>query len=202
VTLLQELLKILDEVEELFGPRDRSYEILEPEFGDGHPHGEFTERKKITVRLTRSCADDYRHASYTLAHEAVHLLSPVFYGESTMLEEGIATWFSHKYVKRLYGLNVETTGDPKYDAALAAATELLAKNEFLIKELRTHQFVISRINARLLIEKAGAEPQLATLLASDFLSYGEKPRTWADELARDVNFVCSRWLANLGINRR
>ena len=196
-------MKILEEAEELFGPRDQSYEILEPAFGDGiHPHGQFIERTKFRIVLTRGCADDFHLASLMLAHEAFHTLSPVLYGESTMLEEGAATWFSHKYVKELYGWNLESTGDPKYDAALRAASELLAKNEYVIKELRTHQFVISRINARLLIERAGVEPQLAALLASDFLSYGEKPRTWAEELARDVNFVCSRWLASLGINRR
>lgn len=192
-------MKILEEAEELFGPRDPSYEMLEPEFFDGdHPYGQFIERKKIKILLTRDCADNYHLASYMLAHEAVHMLSPVFYGESTILEEGIATYFSHKYVKRLYGWNVERSTDPKYDIALHAASELLAKNEFVIKELRIHQFVISKINARLLIERAGVEPQLATLLASDFFSYGEKPRTWAEELARDINFVCSRWLANLG----
>ena len=196
-------MKILEEAQELFGPRDSSYEILEPEFFDGnHSHGEYIQRKKIKLRLTRDCADKYYYASYTLAHEAIHMLSPVFYGESTMLEEGIATYFSHDYVKRLYGWNVEKTGDPKYDAALHAASELMAKNEFVIKELRTHQFVISKINAPLLIEHAGIEPQLATLLASDFLSYGEKPRTWAEELARDANFICGQWLANLGINRK
>ena len=194
-------MKIIEEAEVLFGPRDRSYEILEPELFDGdHSYGQYVERKKIKLYLTRSCGDNYYHASYTLAHEAIHMLSPVLYGESTMLEEGIATYFSHEYVKRLYGWNVEETGHPKYDAALHAAAVLLAKNEFVIRELRTHQFVISKIDARLLIDQAGTEPQLATLLASDFLTYGEKPRTWTEELARDVNFVCSRWLANLGIN--
>ena len=191
-------MKILEEAEELFGPRDRSYEILEPEIFDGErTKGQIIERKKFKLYLPREHADNYWHASYTLAHEAVHMLSPVLFGEGTMLEEGIATYFSHQYVKRLYGWNVETTNDPKYDIALHAASELLAKNEFVIKELRTHQFVISKINARLLIERAGVEPQLATLLASDFFSYGEKPRTWAEELARDINFVCSRWLADL-----
>ena len=191
-------MKILEEVEELFGPRDRSYEILEPEFYDrDHAGCQIVERKKTRILLPRRCADNYHLASRSLAHEAVHMLSPVLFGEETMLEEGIATWFSHKYVKQLYGWNLESTGDPKYDAALHAASQLLAKNEFVIKELRTHQFVISQINARLLIERAGVEPQLATLLASDFISYGEKPRSWTEELARDVNFVCSRWLANL-----
>ena len=33
-------------------------------------------------------------------------------------------------------------GDPKYDAALRAVSALLAKNEFVIKELRARQPVI------------------------------------------------------------
>src|SRR5689334_25440969 len=101
-------MKIMEEAESLFGPRNPSYEILEPDIFDGdHTQGEYIQRKKIKLHLARRCADNHFYASYDLSHEAIHMLSPVFYGESTILEEGIATWFSHRYVRRRYGWNID-----------------------------------------------------------------------------------------------
>jgi hypothetical protein len=196
-------MQILEEAESLYGPRDRSYEILEPELFDGdHTHGEYIQRNKIKLYLSRRCADNYYYASYDLAHEAIHMLSPVFYGEATILEEGLATYFSHRYVKRLYGWNIERCPDRKYDAAMRAAAVLLAKNESAIKELRVRQPVISKINARMLVEVIGIEPRLARFLASDFETYGLKPLTWTEQLARDADLAYNFVLALMGIGRR
>jgi len=196
-------MQILEEAEALFGPRDRSYEILEPEIFDGdHTHGEYIQRKKIKLYVSRRSADNYYYASYDLAHEAIHMLSPVFYGEATILEEGLATYFSHRYVKRLYGWNIERSPDRKYDAAMRAAAVLMAKNESAIKELRARQPVISKINARMLVEVTGIEPRLARFLASDFETYGQKPLTWTQQLTRDTEIAFSFVLALMGVDRR
>ncbi len=202
MTLWEELWKILEEAEALFGPRDRSYEILEPEIYEGsNAQGYYVEKKKIKLYLSNICANDYRYASYELAHEAIHMLSPVFYGQATVLEEGLATYFSHGYVYRVYGWNIERSPDPKYDAAMRAASALMARNEFLIRELRTRQPVISKINARTLVEEGGIEPRLARFLAADFETYGQKPLSWTEVLARDVDIAFSCLLAGLGIER-
>jgi len=54
---------------------------------------------------------------------------------------------------------------------MRAVSALLAKNQFVIKELRTRQPVISKIDERLLVEVAGIEPGQAKFLSTDFLSH-------------------------------
>ena len=176
MTLMQELLTILDEAEFLFGPRDPTYELLEPQIYE-RPFAQafFYENRKIRVYLTNHCRDDAYAVTYELAHEAVHLLSPVRYGEATILEEGLATFFAGRYAYRVHGVERESS-HPKYQAAMRAVAPLLAKNVLVIRELRAHQPVISKIGARLLVEVAGVEPQHARLLCSDFETGRSKTR--------------------------
>ncbi len=202
MTLWEELLKILEEAEELFGPRDHSFEILEPEIYEGsHAQGIYVGKKKIKLRLSNHCANEYRYASYELAHEAIHLLSPVLYGQATILEEGLATYFSHRYVNRVHGWKIEREIDPKYDAAMRATSVLMAKNEFLIKQLRVRQPVISKITARMLVEGGDIDQRLARFLASNFETYGLEPLSWTEVLARDVEVLFRCGLVLLGIDR-
>lgn len=90
--LMDELLKIIEEAEFLFGPRDRSYELLEPRITErAFPQGYGVSPRKMRIYLT-SYAKARSAASYELAHEAVHLLSPIKWGQATMLEEGLGTF--------------------------------------------------------------------------------------------------------------
>ena len=167
-SLLEELLKIIEEAESLFGPRDRSYELLPPrisECGCAHPY--VYPRRKIRIYLTSGSKTRYV-ASYQLAHEAIHALGPT-QSWATVLEEGLATWFSNAYMKRVYGYQFEPP-NRWYAAALRAVSPLLAKNKFVIKELRAHQPLISKIDETLLVEVAGIEPDQARLLCADFES--------------------------------
>lgn len=172
MTLMQELLTILEEAEFLFGPRDRSYELLEPQIYE-RPYAQafYYGRRKIRIYLTSQCGNDPYAATYELAHEAIHLLSPVLHGEATVLEEGLATFFAGRYAYRVHGVERETS-EPRYHAAMCAVAPLLARNVLVIKELRARQPVISRIDERLLIAVAGIEPQHARFLCSDFESFG------------------------------
>ena len=177
--LMDELLKILEEAEFLFGPRDRSYELLEPRITE-RAFGQAFEvsPRKMRIYLT-SQAKTRSMASYELAHEAVHMLSPVYWGKATILEEGLGTYFSHKYVKREYGIDYNDVIYPhNYGLALRSVSTLLAKNEFLIKQLRVHQPVISKIDETLLVEVAGVEPDLARILSADFETYGGRTPEW------------------------
>ena len=54
---------------------------------------------------------------------------------------------------------------------MRAVSALLAKNQFVIKELRTRQPVISLIDEKLLVEVAGIESAQAKFLSTDFLSH-------------------------------
>ena len=200
-TLKQQLLKILEEAELLFGPRDRSYEMLEPRISESfYATPAIYPFRKIRIFLTREARLAPYYATYELAHESVHVLSPVYMLRPTLLEEGLATYFSFKYVKRIHDIQYETTGDRHYDSAFRAVSRLMAKNEFVIKELRARQPVISRIDAKLLVEVAGIDLDLAKFLCTDFLNYRQPPIPWtagatqtARLFARGVQSLWDQW---------
>jgi len=62
---------------------------------------------------------------------------------------------------------------------MRAVSALLAKNQFVIKELRTRQPVISQIDEKLLVEVAGIESAQAKFLSTDFLSYWRASSPWS-----------------------
>ena len=178
--LKEELLKIVEEAELLFGPRDRSYELLEPRITESfYATPTIYPFRKIRIYLTSSSKIARHMAAYELSHEAIHVLSPVDMLRPTLLEEGLATYFSFRYVKRTYGLQFQTTGYRHYDEAFRAVSRLLAKNEFVIKELRTHQPVISKIDVRLLVKVTGVDLELAKFLCRDFLDFRKPPIAWS-----------------------
>ena len=91
-------------------------------------------------------------AHYQLAHESIHLLSPTGVpNSSNVLEEGLATMFSYRFVRDTFGLDWSRSGDARYDAAASAVEQLLTIEPTAIARLRTHQEVISRIDAPLLL---------------------------------------------------
>jgi hypothetical protein len=82
-------------------------------------------------------------------------------------------------VYRVYGLQFEA-GNRWYAAAERAVAPLLAKNEFVIKELRTRQPQISQIDEKLLIEVAGIEPDHARFLCSAFDTSWRTASNWSE----------------------
>lgn len=65
----------------------------------------------------------------------------------------------------------EFGANPRADAVMRSVSTLLAKNELVIKHLRTRQPIVSRIDEKLLIEVAGVDPGHAKFLCTDFKSY-------------------------------
>ena len=112
-------------------------------------------------------------ASLELAHEAVHVLSPGW--APTVLEEGLAEWFAQRYADRVHGLSFERGTNPKADAVMRAVSTLLAKDESVIRNLRTRQPVISKIDEKLLVEVAGIDRDQAKFLSTDFQHYFRTP---------------------------
>ena len=96
---------------------------------------------------------------------------PGFIPRPTVLEEGLAEYFGQRYAGRVHGVSFERGADPKADVVMRAVSTLLAKNELIIKKLRTRQPVISKIDEKLLVEVAGVEPGQAKFLCKDFLRY-------------------------------
>jgi len=173
-TLMQELLRIFQEAELLFGPRDASYKLSEPRITECASSRTyiFPPLKTTRIYLSRDSRTKRWLASLELAHEAIHVLSPVGFGSTpTILEEGLAEWFAQRYVGRVHGLSFERGANPKADAVMLAVSNLLAKNELLIKRLRTRQPVISKIDEKLLVEVAGIELSHAEFLCTGFKSY-------------------------------
>ena len=181
-TLMQELLKIFKEAELLFGPRDASYQLSIPRITECTTSRSFVFQPLRIARiyLSRDSRTKPWIASVELAHEAIHVLSPTAFGSPlTILEEGLAEWFAQRYVNRVYGLVFDRGSDAKADAVMQAVSTLLAKNESVIKELRTRQPVISKIDEKLLVEVAGIELSHAKFLCTDFRSYWRTPSPWS-----------------------
>ena len=175
-TLMQELLKILEEAELLFGPRDDSYQLSVPRITECASSRTyiFPPLRMTRVYLSRDSRTKPWLASLELAHEAIHLLSPAGFGGLTIMEEGLAEWFAQRYVNRVHGISLERGADPKADAVMRAVSILLAENGSVIKNLRTRQPVISNIDEKLLVEVAGIELSQAKFLCADFRRYWRK----------------------------
>lgn len=177
-TLMQELLRIFKEAELLFGPRDASFQLSIPRITECASSRTYVFRplRLTRIYLSRDSRIKPWVASLELAHEAIHVLSPVALGGTlTILEEGLAESFAQRYVNRVHGLTFERGANPKADAVMRAVSTLLARNESVIKDLRARQPVISKIDEKLLVEVAGIELSQAKFLCTDFRSYWRTP---------------------------
>lgn len=154
--LLEELHLMVKMAEELFGPRDESYEILPPEFHALGPQVFYPEESKILIKLSFHCSHDPVRTAYQLAHESIHVLSPVNIGWASVLEEGLATCFSYRYVcERFEGQGEDQyldSGDPWLNHAHDLVARMLSTNPTGIKEMREEEFVISDFSAELILQ--------------------------------------------------
>ena len=176
--LMQELLRIFKEAEHLFGPRDDSYQLSMPRITECASSRTYIFRplRMSRIYLSRDSRTKPWLASLEMAHEAVHVLSPAGLGSGlTILEEGLAEWFAQRYVGRVHGMVFERGANPKADAVMQSVSTLLAKNELVIKKLRTRQPLISKIDEKLLVEVAGIKPGEAKFLCTDFKTYWRTP---------------------------
>jgi hypothetical protein len=172
--LMQELMGIFKEAELLLGPRDASFQLSLPRITECTTSRSFIFRplRISRIYLSRDSRTKPWLASLELAHEAVHVLSPVTFDSGlTILEEGLAEWFAQRYAGRVHGLTFDKAPNEKADAVMRAVATLLAKNQSVIKQLRTRQPVISKIDEKLLVEVAGIDRSQAKFLCTDFRSY-------------------------------
>ena len=125
---MQELLRIFKEAELLFGPRDESFQLSIPRITECATSRTYIFRplRMTRIYLSRDSRIKPWLASVELAHEAIHVLSPVAFGSPpTILEEGLAEWFAQRYVNRVHGLVFERGSNPKADAVMQAVSTLL-----------------------------------------------------------------------------
>ena len=193
-TLMRELLRIFEEAELQFGPRDTSYQLSLPRITECASSRSyiFGPLRKTRIYLSRESRIKPWLASLELAHEAIHLLSPVTFGSSlTVLEEGLAECFAQRYVNRIHGISLERGSNPRADAVMEAVSTLLSKNRFVIRDLRKRQPVISKIDEKLLVEVTGIELSPAKFLCTDFLSYWRTPSPWSGFAAQSAEQVAA-----------
>lgn len=134
------------------------------------------DRTRATIMLADLARTDARCLACHLAHECIHLLSPV--PLATNLEEGLAVEFSMRYVAERFGTDGwlyaneicpgSRHGGGDYLRAWSATRRLLAANDCIIQALREHQPVISTISADLILEFATCGANDATFLAGRF----------------------------------
>ena len=193
-TLMQELSRIFKEAELQFGPRDASYQLSIPRITECASSRTYILRpfRMTRIYLSRDSRTKPWIASLELAHEAIHILSPGAFGRGpTILEEGLAEYFAQRYANRVHGLTFERGSNPKADAVMRAVSTLLAKNQFVIKDLRTRQPVISKIDEKLLIDVAGIELSQAKFLCTDFQSYWRTSSPWSGFAAQGAERIAA-----------
>jgi len=152
-TLSSQLGNFLTLAERQFGGRDRTYTILGIEFQDDVPRIWYPGNcRHVVVQLNSRCATDYFEALFELAHECVHLLSPTGKNDGNVLEEGLATLFSVRYLTRDLGQAQFQITNPRYISASSAAEQLLNIDPDAVIKLRKNEPTISRITAEQIIK--------------------------------------------------
>ena len=112
--------------EDLFGPRDPSIALWQPQFEDAGPNVRFSlDGLGVFAELSTNGESCWPTVIYELAHETVHLLDPGLLGTANYLEEGIAVAFSI-YAQHLYCVDrVQTPCESsKYGLALKLVSAL------------------------------------------------------------------------------
>jgi len=109
--------------------------------------------------------------------------------ERVMHERSLSVDVRRCAVARVHGYSFDNNIHSKTAAVMRAVSTLLAKNKFVVKDLRTRQPVISRIDEKLLVEVAGIERSQAKFLCSDFQSYWQ-PSPWGSA-AQGVEHLAS-----------
>jgi len=130
-TLATRLGDALHFAEQRYGKRDLSWTLLGVDFArTAFPQifyaGHGGERRDIVIQLTESSARDEKRALFQLAHEVIHVLSPIGPDvRSSVLEEGIATFHSLAYVRNA-GIEIDPSyiSSEPYEDAYWAIVEL------------------------------------------------------------------------------
>lgn len=165
-TLQHELLSLAESV---FGPRDTSKTIFQPQFDDYGPHIRNTPTLDgAFVELSRHAEHYWPTAVYEMAHETVHLLDPVP-GNTNNLEEGVAVAFS-LWVQPIYGFHMETKTE-SYLYALELVRMLHSDPLEAGGRVRNNVGALSGCDERDLAALfPGVQRSVMTEIASDFIS--------------------------------
>jgi hypothetical protein len=161
----------LDILVERYGPLVRERMLLGIEFGDDHPMVWMCGERYVIVKLSENARLEPRRATYQLAHEAVHLLSPLPAGLAPVIEEGLAVAFEREMSKR-YALDMHGD-DAAYNAAGDLAEQMLADDSEVVKRIRCEEPTFERWTPQLL-ERHGVNPGLSRELCVPFEEFRKR----------------------------
>ncbi|QGT83537.1 hypothetical protein [Pseudomonas coronafaciens] len=167
LTLATRLGDMLCKAEEKYGQRDQSWTVLGVEFGSNGPYIWFPQGKGIVIQLGLTALNDTLNASYQLAHECIHLLSPCGSSVVPVIEEGLATVFSAIYIAEEFDV-IYNTDDAPYAEAATLVRELLSTYPDAISRLRAVEPAFTKITTQTFVQ-AGLEVSsslMGKLLAS------------------------------------
>jgi hypothetical protein len=176
-SLTRQLGTLLEKAETLFGPRDKTFTLLGIEFHAGPNRLSYpnAERDQIVVELSMEATRNRDQALFQLAHETVHILAPVNVGATTVLEEGLATYFSltaPHFANPTYAQRSEESLTGKfqpYRDALDDVRALLFMDPTVVSRIRQANELFGSIPVRRLREAAPHCPmEVATRLTRTF----------------------------------
>jgi hypothetical protein len=147
-TIVTILGKALQEAEKCFGPRDKSYTILGVEICENCERAQVwfpVSKKYLVIQLNQV---NLGSAIYQMAHEVIHCISPIAPGSTSILEEGLAVYFSDLFSQKYGCVSVICTEDSAYLKAESLVIDLLKIDKDVIKKVRKIQPVISKITVK------------------------------------------------------
>jgi hypothetical protein len=127
--------KMLNNAEEMFGERDKSWTFIGIEFRDDGPYIMYYPKKRISIVLSTGCSQlmpNDPQLYYQLSHEVSHLLYPIYPtkgNEANVLVEGISTYFSKIYLDTLSPYSnyaIENISKSKYYKAYTLVEKLIS----------------------------------------------------------------------------
>lgn len=148
--------------EELFGPQaNTDWTFVGVEINDRSPHlAYYPEQGSVAISLSHKVRGDSLQLIFQLAHEVAHLLYPTAnrpegsVPPTTILNEGVSTYFSLVVVERLLGEDAHAKvlqslreSSPGYFNALTLVSRLLQVDSFAVKKLRAIQPLLNDVDA-------------------------------------------------------
>lgn len=150
--ILEMILRI---AEKGYGPQIPDFRIRGVKFEPGIEIPQIRiEGKDVIVLIDEKNRTECDRLCYQLAHEAIHLLSPVSRAEVSVLEEGLATHFAALFMRTSFRVVSgcpnskrcwDESGEEKFERAHALYRELDGFDSQAVMKLREIQPIISQL---------------------------------------------------------
>ncbi len=165
--------ELLGMAEKLFGPRDTSFKICQPEFRPDGPRIRFTpDNTGVYAELSPNGRLYWPTVLYELAHETVHLLNPGLLGTENNLEEGVAVAYSIYALRQYHVPDSEIDKYPKMEQYKCALKLANCLPEGALKSAGRIRREVGRLSDATSDDLrglyCGLEPSIAEKLASKF----------------------------------